>query len=172
MTKLAHIFFYLAIFTRNLRRSLLIIIIYGNYNDARNGCRLWIKQSYDKNSNKINALKANVIFMSPSWGGPGYSLIKCYSICALCNDHVGEDFSIFEICVKLAKYFGKMEIQQNIIVNGKLNSLAAFFENFHRNITNKYYLNMESFYIPVGCKGCRRKPSWTGIFPYGRPTGL
>lgn len=35
--------------------------------------------------------------MSPSWGGPGYSLIKCYSICALCNDHVGEDFSIFEI---------------------------------------------------------------------------
>ncbi|CAH1708170.1 unnamed protein product [Aphis gossypii] len=69
--------------------------------------------------------------MSPPWRGPGYSLIKCYSIETMSNDHVEGDFSIFDIiktiapnmafympknknileCVLLEKYFGKVEIQ-------------------------------------------------------------
>lgn len=35
--------------------------------------------------------------MSSSWGGPGYSLIKSYSIEIMFNDHVGGGFSIFDI---------------------------------------------------------------------------
>ncbi|KAF0771905.1 Uncharacterized protein FWK35_00003162 [Aphis craccivora] len=98
-------------------------------------------------------LKADVVFMSPPWGGPAYSLNKCYSIKTMCNDHhVGGGFAIFDIvktiapniafhmpkntnileCVLLAKDFGKVEIQQNVI-NGKLNSLTAFFGNFNWN---------------------------------------
>ncbi|KAE9544669.1 hypothetical protein AGLY_000211 [Aphis glycines] len=97
-------------------------------------------------------LKADVVFMSPPWGGPGYTKTKCYTIKTMCSDHVGGGFKIFDIvktiapniafhlpkntnileCVMLAKDFGKVEIQQNII-NGKLNSLTAFFGDFYWN---------------------------------------
>ncbi|CAH1714843.1 unnamed protein product [Aphis gossypii] len=77
-------------------------------------------------------LKADVVFMSPPWGGPGYSLSKFYSIkITMCNDHnVGGGFTIFHIVktiapniafhmpkntnileyVLLVKDFGKVEI--------------------------------------------------------------
>ncbi|KAE9544668.1 hypothetical protein AGLY_000210 [Aphis glycines] len=70
-------------------------------------------------------LKADVVFMSPPWGGPGYTQTKSYTIETMCSNHVGE-------CVMLAKDFAKVEIQQNII-NGKLNHLSAFFGDFYRN---------------------------------------
>jgi len=49
-------------------------------------------------------LKADVVFMSPPWGGPGYSLSKCYSIKkTMCNDHnVGGGFTIFDIVKTIA----------------------------------------------------------------------
>ncbi|XP_025202227.1 trimethylguanosine synthase-like [Melanaphis sacchari] len=95
-------------------------------------------------------LKADVVFMSPPWGGPEYSKNKCYSIESMCSDKLGGGFSIFDIvktiapniafhmpkntnifeCMWLGSGFGKVEIQQNII-NGKLNSLTAFYGNFY-----------------------------------------
>jgi len=48
-------------------------------------------------------LKADVVFMSPPWGGPGYSLNKCYSIKTMSNDHdVGGGFAIFDIVKTIA----------------------------------------------------------------------
>lgn len=48
-------------------------------------------------------LKADVVFMSPPWGGPGYSRSKCYSIKTMCNDHhVGGGFKIFDIVKTIA----------------------------------------------------------------------
>ncbi|KAF0713663.1 Uncharacterized protein FWK35_00017663 [Aphis craccivora] len=43
-------------------------------------------------------LKADVVFMSPPWRGPGYSFIKCYII----NDHAPGYFSIFDIIKTIA----------------------------------------------------------------------
>ncbi|XP_025203450.1 uncharacterized protein LOC112600441 [Melanaphis sacchari] len=95
-------------------------------------------------------LKADVVFMSPPWGGPEYSINKSYTIESMCPGDFGGGFNIFEIvktiapniafhmpkttnifeCMRLGSGFGKVEIQQNII-NGKLNSLTAFYGNFH-----------------------------------------
>lgn len=115
-------------------------------------------------------LKADVVFMSPPWGGPEYSIDKVYTIESMCNDHFGGGYGIFNIvkniapniafhmpkttnilevgfiiikisgvrynlkiitfqCLWMANYFGKVEIQQNII-NGKLNSITAFYGDF------------------------------------------
>jgi len=47
-------------------------------------------------------LKADVVYMSPPWDGPGYSLNKSYSIETMCNDNVGGGFSIFDIIKTIA----------------------------------------------------------------------
>ncbi|XP_022162132.1 trimethylguanosine synthase-like [Myzus persicae] len=95
-------------------------------------------------------LKADVVFMSPPWGGPGYSIDNSFSLKSMCANYFGGGFKIFDIvktiapniafhmpkttnileCMWLAKDFGQVEIQQNII-NGRLNSLTAFYGNFH-----------------------------------------
>ncbi|XP_060871610.1 trimethylguanosine synthase-like [Metopolophium dirhodum] len=95
-------------------------------------------------------LKADVVFMSPPWGGPGYSIDKSYSLTSMCENYFGGGFGIFDIvktiapniafhmpkttnlleCMWLANDFGKVEIQQNII-NGRLNSITAFYGDFH-----------------------------------------
>ncbi|XP_026815322.1 uncharacterized protein LOC113555166 [Rhopalosiphum maidis] len=95
-------------------------------------------------------IKADVLFMSPPWGGPGYAINKIYSLKSMCQSHFGGGFDIFKLaktvapniafhipknsdiseCLRLAQDFGKVEIQQNII-NGKLNSITAFYGNFN-----------------------------------------
>ncbi|XP_026815318.1 uncharacterized protein LOC113555164 [Rhopalosiphum maidis] len=95
-------------------------------------------------------IKADVLFMSPPWGGPGYAINKIYSLKSMCQNHFGGGFDIFKLaktvapniafhvpkntdlseCLRLAQDFGKVEIQQNII-NGKLNSITAFYGNFN-----------------------------------------
>ncbi|XP_060836172.1 trimethylguanosine synthase-like [Rhopalosiphum padi] len=95
-------------------------------------------------------IKADVLFMSPPWGGPGYAVNKIYSLKSMCQSHFGGGFDIFKLaktvapniafhmpkntdiseCLRLAQDFGKVEIQQNII-NGKLNSITAFYGNFN-----------------------------------------
>lgn len=47
-------------------------------------------------------LKADVVFMSPPWGGPGYSIDKSYSLTSMCNDHFGGGFGIFDIVKTIA----------------------------------------------------------------------
>ncbi|XP_060845717.1 trimethylguanosine synthase-like [Rhopalosiphum padi] len=97
-------------------------------------------------------IKADVLFMSPPWGGPGYSMNKTFSLESMCKDHWGEGFTIFDLAKRiapniafhlpkntnilellwLARSFGKVEIQQNII-NEKLNSLTAFYGSFNES---------------------------------------
>ncbi|XP_060836448.1 trimethylguanosine synthase-like [Rhopalosiphum padi] len=97
-----------------------------------------------------HTIKADVLFMSPPWGGPGYAINKVYSLKSMCHSHFGGGFDIFKLaktvapniafhmpkntdiseCLRLAQDFGKVEIQQNII-NGKLNSITAFYGNFN-----------------------------------------
>jgi len=118
-----------------------------------------------------HTIKADVLFMSPPWGGPGYAINKIYSLKSMCHSHFGGGFDIFKLaktvapniafhmpkntdisevkharllvlgiyiklyiiifqCLRLAQDFGKVEIQQNII-NGKLNSITAFYGNFN-----------------------------------------
>ncbi|VVC44277.1 RNA cap guanine-N2 methyltransferase,S-adenosyl-L-methionine-dependent methyltransferase [Cinara cedri] len=102
-------------------------------------------------------LKADVVFMSPPWGGPEYSINESFSIALMCNNfncggydifnltksiasniafHVPKTTNIFE-CLWLAINFGKVEIQQNII-NGRLNSITAFYGEF-TDITDDEY---------------------------------
>lgn len=40
-------------------------------------------------------LKADVVFMSPPWGGPEYSYQDRYSIETMCGNHNGGGYSIF-----------------------------------------------------------------------------
>jgi len=40
-----------------------------------------------------------LVFILPPWGSPGYPLSKRYS---MCNDHVGEGFSIFDTVKTIA----------------------------------------------------------------------
>lgn len=40
-------------------------------------------------------LKADVVFMSPPWGGPGYWINEVYSIEVMCEKHYGGGFGIF-----------------------------------------------------------------------------
>jgi len=54
-----------------------------------------IFQMYDK-------LKANVVFMSPPWVGPGCLIEKCYSLTSMCLEHEGEDLK-FLILLKLLR---------------------------------------------------------------------
>ncbi|XP_050528300.1 trimethylguanosine synthase-like isoform X2 [Daktulosphaira vitifoliae] len=95
-------------------------------------------------------LKADVIFMSPPWGGPEYSAFdNKFSLESMCDHHFGGGYGIFNLvkkiapniafhmpkttnifeCVWLAKGYGKVEIQQNII-NNRLNSITAFYGEF------------------------------------------
>jgi len=46
-------------------------------------------------------LKADVVFMSPPWGGPGYSHSKCCSIKTIDHDF-GGGFTIFNIVKTIA----------------------------------------------------------------------
>ena len=47
-------------------------------------------------------LKADVVFMSPPWGGPGYSINKSYSLTSMCDDYFGGGFGIFDIVKTIA----------------------------------------------------------------------
>jgi len=40
-------------------------------------------------------LKADVLFMSPPWGGPGYWFDKIYTIESMCEKHFDGGFGIF-----------------------------------------------------------------------------
>lgn len=41
-------------------------------------------------------LKADVVFMSPPWGGPEYLYQDRYSIETMCGNHIGGGYSIFD----------------------------------------------------------------------------
>lgn len=47
-------------------------------------------------------LQADVIFMSPPWGGPEYLYEKSFSIEAMCKDHYGGGFGIFSMVKEIA----------------------------------------------------------------------
>ncbi|XP_060858007.1 uncharacterized protein LOC132935463 isoform X1 [Metopolophium dirhodum] len=102
-------------------------------------------------------LKADVICMSPPWGGPEYVINDSFSIASMCKNYRFGGFTIFDIvknispsiafhmpkttnifeCLWLARFLGKVEIQQNII-NHKLNSITAFYGDFIDLTSNDY----------------------------------
>ncbi|XP_050427432.1 trimethylguanosine synthase-like isoform X2 [Adelges cooleyi] len=102
-------------------------------------------------------LKTDVVFMSPPWGGPKYSVDEKFSLESMCDNQFGGGYGIFDLvkkiapsiafhmpkttnifeCVWLAKGFGKVEIQQNII-NDRLNSITAFYGEFTEVTDNDY----------------------------------
>ncbi|XP_015363322.1 PREDICTED: uncharacterized protein LOC107161430 [Diuraphis noxia] len=102
-------------------------------------------------------LKADVICMSPPWGGPEYVISDSFSIASMCKNYRFGGFTIFDIvkniapsvafhmpkntniyeCLWLARFLGKVEIQQNII-NQKLNSITAFYGDFIDLTSNDY----------------------------------
>lgn len=47
-------------------------------------------------------LKADVIFMSPPWGGPEYMSNESFNIDSMCDNHYGGGFGIFNIVKKIA----------------------------------------------------------------------
>jgi len=47
-------------------------------------------------------LKADVVFMSPPWGGPGYSIDKSYSLTSMCENYFRGGFGIFDIVKTIA----------------------------------------------------------------------
>ncbi|XP_060848278.1 uncharacterized protein LOC132927703 isoform X1 [Rhopalosiphum padi] len=105
----------------------------------------------------FSMLRADVICMSPPWGGPEYLFDKSFSITSMCKNYKFGGFAIFDIvkniapniafhmpkttnileCLWLARFLGKVEIQQNII-NQKLNSITAFYGDFI-DLTNNDY---------------------------------
>jgi len=48
-----------------------------------------------------NVLKANVVYMSPPWGGPNYLRNHIYSMANMCSNHGGGQ-RIFEIARQIA----------------------------------------------------------------------
>ncbi|XP_025191980.1 trimethylguanosine synthase-like [Melanaphis sacchari] len=105
----------------------------------------------------FSMLRADVICMSPPWGGPKYLFDNSFSIASMCKNYKFGGFTIFDIvkniapniafhmpkttnifeCLWLARFFGKVEVQQNII-NEKLNSITAFYGDFI-DLTNNDY---------------------------------
>ncbi|CAH1732703.1 trimethylguanosine synthase-like isoform X1 [Aphis gossypii] len=102
-------------------------------------------------------LRADVVCMSPPWGGPEYLIDNSFSITSMCKNYEFGGFTIFDIvkniapniafhmpkttnifeCLWLARFLGRVEVQQNII-NQKINSITAFYGDFI-DITNNDY---------------------------------
>lgn len=47
-------------------------------------------------------LKADVVFMSPPWGGPDYSVNESFSIDSMCAHHFGGGYGIFKLVKNIA----------------------------------------------------------------------
>lgn len=47
-------------------------------------------------------LRADVVFMSPPWGGPEYSCKESYSLASMCDNYYGGGFGIFELVKQIA----------------------------------------------------------------------
>ncbi|KAF0769305.1 trimethylguanosine synthase-like [Aphis craccivora] len=102
-------------------------------------------------------LRADVVCMSPPWGGPEYLIDNSFSITSMCKNYEFGGFTIFDIvkniapniafhmpkttnifeCLWLARFLGRVEVQQNII-NQKINSITAFYGDFV-DLTNNDY---------------------------------
>lgn len=74
-------------------------------------------------------LKADVLFMSPPWGGPGYSA-HSFTLESMCSDHFGGGFTIFDLVKNIAPNIAFHMPKTTIVKEVKIKIYLIFSPSF------------------------------------------